>query len=131
MLDLSFEKLFVLAVVAMFILGPERLPAAAAWLGRTVRQVKGFAQDANDRIRSEIGPEFDEIRTPLRDLRAQLGDPLSWSTPQAALRRHLLDDPVQPAGYVPEPTPVPHIAVPQAPVRLRSGERPPIDPDAT
>lgn len=126
MLDLSFEKLFVLAVVAMFVLGPERLPAAAAWLGRTVRQVKEFARDANERIRSEIGPEFDEIRAPLRDLRAQLGDPPSWSTPQAALRRHLFDDPVPPGGYLPPPP-----AVPPEPGRLRPGERPPIDPDAT
>ncbi|HZS20670.1 MAG TPA: twin-arginine translocase TatA/TatE family subunit [Pseudonocardiaceae bacterium] len=32
MLDLSVEKLAILAVVALFILGPERLPTAAAAL---------------------------------------------------------------------------------------------------
>jgi sec-independent protein translocase protein TatB len=40
--DLSIEKLLILAVVALFVLGPERLPAAATWLARTLRQIKNF-----------------------------------------------------------------------------------------
>lgn len=35
MFGLSIEKIVVLVVVALFVLGPERLPAAAAWLGKT------------------------------------------------------------------------------------------------
>ncbi len=33
MFDLSLEKIAVLMVVALFVLGPERLPAAAGWIG--------------------------------------------------------------------------------------------------
>lgn len=29
--DLSIEKLVVLAIIALFVLGPERLPGAVAW----------------------------------------------------------------------------------------------------
>ena len=68
MLDLSSEKLFILAVVALFVLGPERSPAAAGWMARTLRQIKNYATDANRKICSELGPDFDEIRAPLDDL---------------------------------------------------------------
>jgi sec-independent protein translocase protein TatB len=51
MLDLSVEKLFILAVVALFVLGPERLPTAAVWLARTLRQIKDYTSDANQKIR--------------------------------------------------------------------------------
>jgi sec-independent protein translocase protein TatB len=69
MFDLSLEKLFILGVVALFVLGPERLPTAAAWLARTLRHIKDFANDANRKLRSELGPEFDELRPALNDLR--------------------------------------------------------------
>ena len=50
-------------------LGPEGLPSAAALAGRTVRQVREFATGAREQLRSELGPEFDELRKPLEDLR--------------------------------------------------------------
>ena len=34
--DLGIEKLLVLALIGLFVLGPERLPAALSWLSRTV-----------------------------------------------------------------------------------------------
>jgi sec-independent protein translocase protein TatB len=134
MFDLGIEKLFILAVVALFILGPERLPSAAAWLARTLRQVKNYANDANEKIRSEIGPGFDEIREPLDDLRSELGGLRTWRNPRAALLRHLSDDPIAPYRYPPpldgwEPTLSRHPLLPSPP--LAPGERPPIDPDAT
>jgi sec-independent protein translocase protein TatB len=134
MLDLSVEKLFILAVVAMFILGPERLPTAAAWLARTLRQIKDYTYDANQKIRSELGPEFDEIRAPLNDLRSELGGLRTWRNPRAALLRHLGDDPITPFRYAPplgnwEPTP--YQQPDSSPPTLAAGERPPIDPEAT
>jgi Tat protein translocase TatB subunit len=68
---LSLEKLFILAVVALFVLGPQRLPMAASWLAKTIRRIKDFANDANGKLRSDLGPEFDEIREPLRGLHTE------------------------------------------------------------
>ncbi|MGB6162226.1 MAG: twin-arginine translocase TatA/TatE family subunit [Pseudonocardiaceae bacterium] len=134
MFDLGIEKLFILAVVALFILGPERLPTAAAWLARTLRQLKNYANDANEKIRSELGPGFDEMREPLDDLRSELGGLRTWRNPRAALLRHLSDDPIAPYRYPPpldgwEPTLNKYPVGP--PLPLAPGERPPIDPDAT
>lgn len=102
MFDLSLEKLFILAVVALFVLGPERLPAAASWLAKTIRQIKDYATDANHKIRSELGPEFDEIREPLNDLRTDWADLRTWRDPRAALIHHLRDDPITTNRYSPQ-----------------------------
>jgi sec-independent protein translocase protein TatB len=135
MFDLSIEKLFILAVVALFVLGPERLPTAAAWLARTIRQIKTYANDANQKLRSELGPEFDEIRSPLNDLRSDLAGLRTWRDPRAAALGHLTDDPITPHRYpLPsdgwEPTPNQQPVSPP-PRPLAAGERPPIDTDAT
>lgn len=61
MLGLTFDKMIVLAVIAAFLVGPTRLPAAAASLGRFVRSLRAFTTDTTERIRREVGPEFDEI----------------------------------------------------------------------
>ncbi len=135
MFDLSIEKLLILAVVALFVLGPERLPAAATWLARTLRQIKNYANDANQKIRSELGPEFDEIRAPLDDLRSDLAGVRTWRDPRSALINHLRDDPIKPNHYAPPPggwRPTPHHQPARPPPQpLAVGERPPFDPDAT
>jgi sec-independent protein translocase protein TatB len=133
--DLTIEKLLSLAVVALFVLGPEKLPTAATWLARTIRQIKNYANDANQKIRSEIGPEYDEIRAPLNELRSDLAGWRTRRDPSAALLHHLRDDPTTPHRYPPpprgwEPAPDPQPASPP-PRPLPAGERPPIDPDAT
>ncbi|WP_338051572.1 twin-arginine translocase TatA/TatE family subunit [Pseudonocardia acidicola] len=137
MFDLSIEKLFVLGLAALFILGPERLPGAAAWLGRTIRQLRSYAGDANQKLRSELGPEFDELRRPLQDLGRELGGVSAMRDPRRAVLRHLLDDGTNTGtntgtGAATDAAPRPvdrEPAAPQPP--LARGERPPIDPEAT
>src|SRR5690606_9439373 len=66
--SVGWGEVLVLVVAGLFILGPERLPSAAAWVGRTIRQVRGYATGARDSLRKELGPEFDELRKPLEEL---------------------------------------------------------------
>lgn len=82
----EFIALIVLAVV---ILGPERLPEYAAKLGRFVRQARSMAEGAKGQLREQMGPEFDDINwrqydprqyDPRRIVREALLDP----TPQDA-----------------------------------------------
>jgi sec-independent protein translocase protein TatB len=132
--SVGWGEIVVLVVAGLFILGPERLPSAAAWVGRSVRQVKEFANGARDQLRGELGPEFDELRKPLEELRG-----LRDLHPRNAMRRTLFDDPEpKPNGFAPGPnltksngTPQAHPAAPQPPAPLARNERPPIDPDAT
>jgi sec-independent protein translocase protein TatB len=61
MFGLTFEKLLIIGAIAVFLLGPERLPHYAAQLGRLVRSLRDMANGAKDRMREEMGPEFDEV----------------------------------------------------------------------
>lgn len=69
MFDIGWADFLVLIIAGLFILGPERLPGAAAWLGRTIRQIRQYATGAQEQLKSELGPEFEELRKPLEDLR--------------------------------------------------------------
>ncbi len=135
MFDLGWGEILVLVIAGLFILGPERLPQAAAWLGRTIRQVREYATGAREHLRSELGPEFDELRKPLEDLRG-----IRDLNPRRMIRRELFDDEPFPLnGYhptmrltVPPPAAAPPPAAQIRPVEaLRPEERPPIDSDAT
>ncbi len=153
--NIGWAEILVLVVAGLFILGPERLPEAARWLGSAIKQVRDYATGARDHLRKELGPEFDEIQQPLNDLRG-----LRNFNPKTAISRTLFpeDEPTKPNGYAPTangtpasvtppaadgspvangvPAPVapaaaaPIIRPPQQPL-LDSNERPPIDPDAT
>jgi sec-independent protein translocase protein TatB len=133
--SVGWGEILVLIVAGLFILGPERLPEAAAWLGKSVRKVREFASGAREQLREEMGPEFDELRKPLEDLRS-----LRNFDPKRVVTQHLFDgdsDPLglnglnggaKPNGY-PGPNGTPQAAGPPEP--LKPGEKPPVDPDAT
>jgi sec-independent protein translocase protein TatB len=58
---LTFEKLLVIGIIAVFLLGPERLPYYASQLARLTRSLRDLANGAKDRMREEMGPDFDEV----------------------------------------------------------------------
>ena len=60
-MGLTFEKLLVILVIAVFVVGPERLPNYAAKLAQLVKSLKQMASGAKDRMRDEMGPEFDDV----------------------------------------------------------------------
>jgi sec-independent protein translocase protein TatB len=56
---LTIEKLFLIGLVALLIVGPDRLPAYSAQLARLVKRLKSMAQGAETRLREEMGDDFD------------------------------------------------------------------------
>ncbi|PRX44250.1 sec-independent protein translocase protein TatB [Prauserella shujinwangii] len=133
--SIGWGEIVVLIVAGLFILGPERLPEAAAWLGRSVRKMRDFATGARQQLREEMGPEFDEYRKPLEDLRN-----LRSFDPKRAVTQHLFDGDSDPLGLneingngsnggtKPNGHPAPAA---QQTEPLKPGEKPPVDPDAT
>lgn len=61
MLDLSIGKLLVIGLVALFLVGPDRLPQYAAQLARWVRVARSMLDDAKGRMKEELGPEFEDV----------------------------------------------------------------------
>jgi len=128
--SIGWAEILILVVAGLFILGPERLPSAAAWLGRNVRKVREYATGAREQLRNEMGDDFEELRKPLQDLQQ-----LRNFDPRRAVTRHLFDDVeadnggTKPNGHTPPPTtPAPKREEPTPPT---AGEKTPVDPDAT
>lgn len=129
--SIGWAEILVLVVAALFILGPERLPQAAGWLGRNTRKLRDFATGAREQLREEVGPEFDDLRQPLQDLRG-----LRDFNPKRAITHHLLDGDDDPLGLQDstyrgaKPNGYPAATSDKA-EDLKPGEKPPVDPDAT
>jgi sec-independent protein translocase protein TatB len=82
--DINPGELVVLLVVALVVIGPERLPKYAAELGRIVRDVRAFARNAREQVRAEMGEEFDDVDW-------QALDPRRYD-PRRIVREALLED---------------------------------------
>jgi sec-independent protein translocase protein TatB len=113
--DLSITKILVLAVIALVVFGPERLPKIAAQAGRALRELRRMAEGATNDLREGLGPEFADFD--VADL-----------NPKNFVRKHLLegmDDGPGAAGTAMAET------VPPGPDGLDAGESPPFDSEAT
>ncbi|GAA1712406.1 twin-arginine translocase TatA/TatE family subunit [Isoptericola hypogeus] len=88
--DINGGEFIVLLVLAVVLIGPERLPRYAAQLGVLARRGKGWLQDAKSRVDSELGPEY-------KDVDWSKLDPRQYD-PRRIVREALLDDePATPA----------------------------------
>lgn len=106
MFDIGLPEFVVLALVAIFVFGPDKLPDVARQAGKLLRSARQTLTAARAQLSDELGPEFRDLD--LRDLH-----------PRTLVQRHLLDDleddtPTR-AGHRP----------------LEKGEAPPFDVDAT
>lgn len=79
MFDINGWEFVILAIVALLVLGPDKLPGYAADARRMLRQLRRMADDARDEVTRELGPEFKDIS-------------LSDLNPRTFVARHLFDD---------------------------------------
>ncbi|MET1044868.1 MAG: Sec-independent protein translocase TatB [Microbacteriaceae bacterium] len=131
MFGLTFEKLLILGILAVFLLGPERLPFYAGKLGELIRQLRRLADGAKDRMREEMGPEFDDVDWKKLDPRQY--------DPRRIVREALMDD--DGAGTPAAATAAPAVVAPAATIResayaqrqrfLKEGKPAPFDDEAT
>ena len=61
MFDINGSEFLILLVVAVLVIGPERMPEYAAKLAQLVKQVRAMADTAKDQLREQMGSEFDEV----------------------------------------------------------------------
>jgi sec-independent protein translocase protein TatB len=107
---LSGEKLLILGLIAVFILGPERLPHYAQQLAKFVKSIRRMADGAKDQLSNEIGEELD------------------WKKldPRRIIREALAED----APAAPNATSL-NKPKTQAQPKLAAGEQAPFDAEAT
>jgi sec-independent protein translocase protein TatB len=54
MFGLSFGEILIIAVLALLLLGPDRLPDAAKTLGKGLRDIRRATEDLKDQVEREI-----------------------------------------------------------------------------
>lgn len=106
MLGMGWPEMFVIAVVAMLVFGPDKLPGIAKQVGGFVRTLRRMADNAKNDLGREIGQDFSGMN--LKDL-----------DPREMVRRNFLDD----DDTTPAATRETRI--------LRPGEVPPYDTEST
>lgn len=70
MFDIGFWELATLGVIALIVLGPERLPVVARTLGQWVGRAKGYMNTITSELEKEV--KADEIRDEVRRAREQI-----------------------------------------------------------
>lgn len=65
MFDIGFSELLIVGLVALIVIGPERLPTAARTLGLLLGRIKRGISSIREEVEREIGA--DEIKLQLRN----------------------------------------------------------------
>jgi len=79
MFDIGLPEFVVLAIVGIFVFGPDRLPDVARQAARMLKSARKTLAAAKAQVADELGPEYANLD--LRDL-----------SPRALVQKHLLDD---------------------------------------
>ena len=77
-------EVVLVALIAVFILGPDRLPEYAAKLARGIRKARVMAEGAKVQLKDQLGPEYEDINW-------RQYDPRQYD-PRRIIRDALLDD---------------------------------------
>jgi sec-independent protein translocase protein TatB len=59
--DIGTGEIIALAVLALLVLGPDKLPRYAAEAARFLRQMRTLASDAKNEVSRELGPELNGL----------------------------------------------------------------------
>lgn len=68
MFGLGPTELLVIFVLALLVLGPEKIPTAAAQLGKAIRNFRKVSQDLRDQVDEDgqLGRSFTDLHSALR-----------------------------------------------------------------
>jgi len=78
MFDVGLLELAVIALVAILVLGPDKLPDLARQAAQLLHKARAMATNARDELRTELGPEYSDLQ--LRDL-----------DPRTIVRKHITE----------------------------------------
>ncbi len=117
MFDIGFSEIVVIAVVALIVLGPERLPKAARTLGHLFGRLQRYVNDVKADINREMELEElrkiqQEVKTAAHDLQQSVSD--AARSVESGVRD--VEQQLNTAGEAPAaPTPLPELVEPPAP----------------
>jgi sec-independent protein translocase protein TatB len=69
MFDVGFSEMVVIAIVALIVIGPERLPAVARTVGTLLGRLRRYTEDVKAEVNREL--QLEEIRKMQKELADQ------------------------------------------------------------
>ena len=85
--DIGIGEIFGLAVLAMFLVGPERLPKVASEAAKWVKKIRELANSATAELKDNLGPGFEDLQpkdlNPKTFVKKQISDLLDEENPKA------------------------------------------------
>lgn len=109
MFDIGFSELLVIAIVALIVIGPERLPKVARTLGHLFGRMQRYVNDVKADISREM--EFEELKklqSSMEDAARTLGQSVEKEVTETESELNKLAQSAQPvADPYPEPGPAP------------------------
>ncbi|MEU5461816.1 Sec-independent protein translocase subunit TatB [Streptomyces althioticus] len=138
--DVGMLELITLAILAVLLFGPDKLPQVVRSAADLLHRIREFSETAQQDLRSELGPdfqdfEFEDLR-PKAFLRKQLQDNGGLEIDEIRnafdLRPEMTEvaDAVQGLGRGPGVSSDP-VSLPRVHQERPVGGRPPVDPDTT
>ncbi len=94
MFELSFGKMALIAVVALLVLGPERLPAAARTVGALLRRARTSWHSVRSEIERELAAE--DIKRSIHDTARSVDIRDDVRTAAAQFRQDIEGEPARP-----------------------------------
>lgn len=89
--DIGAGEIFGLAILAMVLVGPERLPKLAVEAAQWIKKLRALATNATSDIRENLGPGFENLQpkdlNPKSFMKKQLADLMEEGSPQPKIQR--------------------------------------------
>lgn len=116
MFDIGFSELLVIAIVALIVIGPERLPTVARTLGHLFGRMQRYVNDVKADISREM--ELDELKklqSSVEDAARSFSQSVEKGVTETESELNQLAQSAQPtADSFPEPSPAPAPVEPAA-----------------
>lgn len=87
MFDFSFSELVVVAVVALIVIGPEKLPKVARTLGAFIGRIQRYMAQVKDEINREV--RFEELQKLQEEIKTQVSS--TATEVEANLQSHVVE----------------------------------------
>jgi sec-independent protein translocase protein TatB len=89
--DIGAGEILGLAILAMLLVGPERLPKLAVEAAQWVKKARGLSTKATAELRENLGPGFEDLQpkdlNPKTFVKKQISELLDEETPKPKVKK--------------------------------------------
>ncbi len=129
MFDIGFSELLVIAVVALIVIGPERLPKVAKTVGMLFGRMQRYVNDVKADISREMAlDDLRKLQSSMQDTMRSVEDSVNQEVRSAETEMNKLASDTQPPAYPESPEIPPAAVAEKVPAEQHAGAPEPAKP---